>query len=168
MPGDATGQVEQSHAWKGLFPDRIRGPEAHLALCGTWPGVGAQVHSCCVLRLAENSDKGAGAADSDLAYPPLRPLLPSGLTALSCFSLGRMWSRSPGASPWAAMWASTASQTSWSASRSHRASASTSSVWVSVEAWPGDSGTQRADEGLLRNAVLRPRPPAQLRGPPRQ
>lgn len=96
-------------------------------------------------------------------YPtPTWPLSPSGPTASLYFSLSRTQSQSPGASPWAAMWASTASPTSWSASRSLRASASTSSVWVSVMAWPGGSLRQRMEEDLLGDGALLPWPPVEL------
>lgn len=89
-----------------------------------------------------------GTADSGC---PLRPTVGSPPCSVR---LRRTQNQSPGASPWAAMWASTASLTSWSASRSLRASASTSSVWVSVMAWPGGNLRHRKDEGLLGDRML--------------
>lgn len=117
----------------GLFPDGDRGLKARQALSvETWPGIGALVSSRCVLTFVENSD---GEVDSGLASPQLG--LSSPVSSLPrCISLSRMESQSPGASLWVAMWASTASPTSWSASQSLRASASTSSVWVS--SWPDE------------------------------
>lgn len=113
---------------------------------------------CCVLRFAENSDGGFAQVDPHPACPPF----PSGLTASLCFSLSRMRSRSPGASPWAATWALTASPTSWSASQSLRASASTSSVWVSVSR-PGQGQPQAGDRGGPSGRwALLPWPPVEL------
>lgn len=100
----------------------VRGWELRAPSVGVWHGVG--VPSRCVLGHAENT--GTRVRDG-LMHTYLFP----GGSLFFCVFLGRTQSPSPGACPWVAMWGLTASLTSWSASRSLRASASTSSVWVS-------------------------------------
>lgn len=66
-----------------------------------------------------------------LGGPSLRSGFPSRCTSLTRLLLPPRMKRR-GTFPWGAMSASTVSRISWSASPSHRASASTSSAWVSA------------------------------------
>lgn len=97
----------------------LRSPSA-----GMWHGVGILDLSRCVRGYTKNTGTRVKAS-------LMETHLFLGAHCLAVLFLGRAQSLSPGACPLVAMWDSTASLTSWSASQSLRASASTFSVWVS-------------------------------------